>query len=278
MAKLIDNFKSKNLQPKSLHAVTYGCRFNPSQRQTATAKGLTARRSLTAQDLRRSIPGNGHSANNKFDLHASSGTGRTPTCEYAKPRKPARKNTGHEMCDLTRDMNRAMRVVERTDFLDDLGDRVIRKINGGSEMGKFENLPEQLMAVFMLGFPVAGLLIGAVLLGLAWRKALAWIDDAEAGRNPVLEFMARLRGWTPYTTEGNGYQWWKDKKGSTQTEVLLPFLGLFFFSPLAVFLAIKLYPVVMAAMTLVAVAFVARFARRHKKLFDKHLKDPEAHK
>lgn len=33
------------------------------------------------------------------------------------------------MCDLARDMNRAMRVVETTDFLDDLGDRVIRKIN-----------------------------------------------------------------------------------------------------------------------------------------------------
>jgi predicted thioredoxin/glutaredoxin len=32
------------------------------------------------------------------------------------------------MCDLARDMNPAMRVVETTDFLDDLGDRVIRKI------------------------------------------------------------------------------------------------------------------------------------------------------
>jgi len=41
------------------------------------------------------------------------------------------------MCDLARDMNRAMRVVERTDFLDDLGDRVIRKINGVDEMPKF---------------------------------------------------------------------------------------------------------------------------------------------
>lgn len=37
-----NNFKSKNLQPKSLQAVTYGCRFNPSQRHTATAN-----RSLT---------------------------------------------------------------------------------------------------------------------------------------------------------------------------------------------------------------------------------------
>lgn len=76
------------------------------------AKGLTARRSLTAREPRRSIPSNGHSASNKFDLHASSGTGRAPSCEYAKPRKPAGKSTVHEMCDLARDMNRAMRVVE----------------------------------------------------------------------------------------------------------------------------------------------------------------------
>ncbi|SOB52678.1 hypothetical protein PLUA15_240091 [Pseudomonas lundensis] len=32
------------------------------------------------------------------------------------------------MCDLARDMNPAIRVVEKTDFLDDLGDRVIREI------------------------------------------------------------------------------------------------------------------------------------------------------
>jgi len=38
---------------------------------------------------------------------------RAPSCEYAKSRKPARKNTGHEMCDLARDMNRAMRVAEK---------------------------------------------------------------------------------------------------------------------------------------------------------------------
>lgn len=39
------------------------------------------------------------------------------------------------MCDLARDMNRAMRVVEKRDFLDDLGDRVIRKIKRGQDDG-----------------------------------------------------------------------------------------------------------------------------------------------
>ena len=99
-------------------------------------------------------------------------------------------------------------------------------------MDRFGSFPEQLMTCFMLGFPVAGLVLGAVVLGLVWRKAWAWIDDAEAGRNPVLEFMARLRGWTPYTTEGSGYQWWKDKKDSTQTRFYCRFLGCSF-SPLS---------------------------------------------
>lgn len=44
--------------------------------QQGLARASGPDRSLTVQDLRRSIPGNGHSANNKFDLHASSGTGR----------------------------------------------------------------------------------------------------------------------------------------------------------------------------------------------------------
>lgn len=38
-------------------------------------------------------------------------------------------------------MNRAMRVVETTDFLDDLGDRVIRKINGDTKMLTKEDIP-----------------------------------------------------------------------------------------------------------------------------------------
>lgn len=38
-------------------------------------------------------------------------------------------------------MNRAMRVVEKTDFLDDLGDRVIRKINGDTKMLTKEDIP-----------------------------------------------------------------------------------------------------------------------------------------
>jgi hypothetical protein len=45
-----------------------------------------------------------------------------------------------------------------------------------------------------------------------------------------------------------------------------------------IFTGLWLYPLTLTGATLCLVAFLARFARRHKKLFDKHLKDPEAHK
>ena len=138
---------------------------------------------------------------------------------------------------------------------------------------------EQVFVCFMSGFVTAGAFMLAVLGGKVWRHTWAWIDDSEEGRNPILESLAKLRGWTQYTTEGSSkYLWWKDKKGETQADVLLPFAFADFFAPLAVFLSIRLYPVLLTVLTLLVIAYVARFARRHKKLFDKHLKDPEAHK
>ncbi|MEQ4254280.1 hypothetical protein [Pseudomonas syringae] len=145
-------------------------------------------------------------------------------------------------------------------------------------MDRFQSFPEQLMGFFMLGFPLVTLLMLGVLGGLIWAKTWGWIDDSKPGRNPVLELMARLRGWVPYTTEHGGYFWWKDKEGATKCDVVFAYAFTAFLLPLATFLSIKFYPVLLTALTLLLLAYVARFARRHKKLFDKHLKDPEAHK
>ncbi|MBD8680330.1 hypothetical protein [Pseudomonas sp. CFBP 13719] len=123
------------------------------------------------------------------------------------------------------------------------------------------------------------LMMLSVLAGKVWAHTWAWIDDGKPGRNPVLELMARLRGWTPYTTEGSGqYLWWKDKKGESQPDVLLFFFPIAILGPLVAFLSLKFYPLLLTVLTLAVIAYVARFARRHRKLFDKHLKDPEAHK
>ena len=146
-------------------------------------------------------------------------------------------------------------------------------------MNPLESLPGQLLACLLVGVACFCAMLLIVGLGKVWRHVWGWIDDSEPGRNPVLEFMARLRGWTQYDTEGSSkYLWWKDKKGESQPDVLLFFFPITIFAPLAIYLGITLYPLLLTALTLLVVAYVARFARRHRKLFDKHLKDPEAHK
>jgi len=142
-----------------------------------------------------------------------------------------------------------------------------------------QEISTQLFACLLVGVFCFVLMMLLVLAGKIWAHTWAWIDDGKPGRNPVLELMARLRGWKPHTSEGSGqYLWWKDRKGETQSDVLLFFFPVSVFGPLAIFISIKLYPVLLTALALAAIAYVARFSRRHKKLFDKHLKDPEAHK
>ncbi|RYF49626.1 MAG: hypothetical protein EOO38_07460, partial [Cytophagaceae bacterium] len=58
-----------------------------------------------------------------------------------------------------------------------------------------ETLIGQVIALLAAGYGLAVLAGLAILGGKIWRHALGWIDDSEAGRNPVLDFFARLRGW-----------------------------------------------------------------------------------
>ena len=85
MSTTTNNFKSKNLQPKSLQAVTYGCRFNPSQRHTAAAN-----RSLTTQAPRHRLPRtrSGKCEQKIVDATPALELAVLTRCEYAKPRKP----------------------------------------------------------------------------------------------------------------------------------------------------------------------------------------------
>ncbi len=49
-------------------------------------------------------------------------------------------------------------------------------------------------------------------------------------------------------------------------------------SPILFLFAFKVYPLTLAIITIVLIAFTARFARRNKKMFDSHVKDKDAHK
>jgi hypothetical protein len=92
--------------------------LQPAPNQGPAAKDREIHRSLTAQDPRHRLPrvSAGKCEQQIVDATPALELAVLTRCEYAKPRKPARKNTGHEMCDLARDMNPAMRVVEKRNF------------------------------------------------------------------------------------------------------------------------------------------------------------------
>lgn len=134
------------------------------------------------------------------------------------------------------------------------------------------------------------LVIGA-LLAIAWMASIIgskvwqmtwnWIDDDDSRveYNPLVFAVMKRLGYTRDRDSAcYPYQNSDGKKISDgSTAVFLPFF-LLFVSPLAIVIGFRLYPLVIAAITLFLIARLARFARRHKKLFDKHLKDPAAHK
>lgn len=132
-------------------------------------------------------------------------------------------------------------------------------------------------ALTLLGICTAGATLVLFPLSSLVVSALAWVDDKKyEGRNPMTLLLARLQGYKP--VPGCNYYFTNGKKKKFTADLVgtvLVLLAAFF--PLS-YLAIKFYEVPMALGLLYAIAHTARFARRHKKLFDEHVKDPEAHK
>jgi hypothetical protein len=93
-------------------------KFTPSQpapNQGPAAKGQETRRSLTAQDPRHRLPrvSAGKREQQIADATPALELAVLTRCEYAKSRKPAGKASITKCVTPARDMNRAMRVVER---------------------------------------------------------------------------------------------------------------------------------------------------------------------
>ena len=119
-----------------------------------------------------------------------------------------------------------------------------------------------------------------VLASKIWAATWAWIDDAKAPkRSPAIVFLMKISGYKE-NAEGAVYDFThSNKKSETDAEIAFALAFMFcLIAPIMALLAFDLYPVTIAIMTLYAVAHLARFARRHKKLFDKHIADPDAHK
>lgn len=137
---------------------------------------------------------------------------------------------------------------------------------------------QKFFALLFLGLAL-GVVYGLMFpLSKLVASALAWVDDKEhKGFSPMLLFVARLLGYKP---DGDSEYRFINGKGHNKDkyDLAMQTVFLIFCAPAAIYLAIKFYPIPLAAALLYAIAHTARFARRHKKLFDEHVKDPGAHK
>ncbi|HEJ2104692.1 TPA: hypothetical protein SLV91_003651 [Pseudomonas aeruginosa] len=141
-------------------------------------------------------------------------------------------------------------------------------------------IPDYLFT-FILGLFLAFLWAFAVFLAWAWGRAWAWIDDSKPPRHNfltrrvmvLLGFKLQYDPWPVYQ-----YMHSKNNFGSDGHIGFFAPILIAITSPSLLLLSFDIYPVTICGLTLFAVAHLARFARRHKKLFDKHIADPNAHK
>ncbi len=153
---------------------------------------------------------------------------------------------------------------------------------------------------------IAALWVGAYLLAWAW----AWVDDSEVNKGswpiealtkrvtPEVEWIHpvylddgdppfgyardkkyggatihKLRNVFGYTLEaGTHYQHCGEVKARGTVRLFKAVLGVTA-SPVLLLVSFKFYPVAIGAATFYCVAHLTRYARRHKKLFDAHVKE-----
>lgn len=135
--------------------------------------------------------------------------------------------------------------------------------------------PQIYMALIITGAVMLLLFYLAAWLSHMVRKAWLWVDDAKTDAPyPMTLLIAKVRGYQ----HSEGIRFYKGCRTIDSSDLLATVALMFLCGPLAIYLSFQFYPVVLAAALLYAIAHTARFARRHKKLFDEHVKDPKAHK
>lgn len=141
-------------------------------------------------------------------------------------------------------------------------------------------------------YEIASIVGGAIAIGwilayvFCWigQRVWAWVDDSEAEKvSPLICWIAKSLGYLRVKKDWDSDFIWKTKgqSDSGSTWGFTPFIKMLLltsFMPIALILSIKIYPVAISLLIAAVIAWVARFSRRHKKLFDKHIVDKEAHK
>jgi len=161
---------------------------------------------------------------------------------------------------------------------------------------------------WIIGACVSGAAVAAYIFSWIAQWAWAWIDDSEIGKRNWVASKIQVNAWKYPVFNASereikeygadqlrvfGYA--KDKtlengsvhsleEGKDYIYTWRVPLGSFpgvvfacFFAPIACLLAIKIYPVTIGIATALLLAYLARFSRRHKKMFDDHLSDKAAH-
>ncbi len=128
-----------------------------------------------------------------------------------------------------------------------------------------------------IGVCIAALLFVAYILTWLGQWAYAWMDDSEpANYNLLIKKIAFMQGYTGIDGDG-------DYVGHPKREWSMgcvPFLLAVLLSallPMAVVLFLKFLFPALVALGFIAAAHLSRFCIRHKKLFNKHVANPNAH-
>lgn len=140
--------------------------------------------------------------------------------------------------------------------------------------------PTQLVhCAFGLGVLLGLVWVAAYGLGWVWAWTWAWIDDRKTpSQNPLIEFAMAKMGWEKAHNRSIFiYRKGSDGCSDGACGFFYPLVAIAV-APASITLMILLYPLTLSIFLACLLARLARFARRHKKLFDKHIKDPDAHK
>jgi len=143
------------------------------------------------------------------------------------------------------------------------------------------------MNEYEMAFTAGGIfsLVWFLLYILCWvaHGIWAWIDDAEISSDNFMIYKGmEILGYS-LDNEDNGFRYYKGesyyrtKIKSDGVKIMLVPMTIFVITPFITLISIQFYNVSLVIGTVLGIFYLARFARRNKKMFDTHTKDKNAH-
>lgn len=136
-------------------------------------------------------------------------------------------------------------------------------------------------SAWVVGGCIAVLLVLGLPITRFCQHIYAWLDDSKVAKKNI--FIVKLNSLWGYIPAKNGWSsFYDNKKGESSMNMgeVGPLLSIIAagISPFLVVLALDYIFFTLTILGFIAAAHLARFCFRHKKLFNKHLTDKEAHK